>query len=1113
MAIGGRAMIKKAFAPTPEQLRASDPKNSVWVSANAGSGKTHVLVERVMRLLLAGAEPKTILCITYTKAAAAEMSDRLFTRLSEWTNLEEPDLALSLNRLGEDGNDQTLRKRARRLFAQALETPGGLKIQTIHAFCEKVLHLFPVEAGMSPGFSVMDERRETELQSQATNLVLAHAESASEGELGKAFLALSDLLNNEQFQFLISDFIYALRKLDAELLSFSKAKYGGDLIEALGLSHTSLREVHEELASIDREAYKHHAKNLSKFGAYRSADPSEKMHEIAEAANPVLLLEKFFFTEGKPRKDQISKVAATAQPEAKAFIDAEKFRLEDLLQKRGSFEISTQSANAFVLAKAILNHVAEEKQRLGLYDFHDLISRAANLLSTARATQWVVKKLDENLSHILVDEAQDTSPDQWRIVRALSEEFFSGEGRHKPGSRSLFIVGDQKQSIFSFQGADAQGFGATQAKLSAQSAGQLKSVELTISYRSTVNILKAVDRVFPPEKLQQLGITHANATERGHTASRQDEEGVVELWPFLDPEDEDAKPEAWTKPVDRPPETSPQRKLAKHIALKIQTWLHSNVPRMLQNGKNEKLDAGDILILFQTRGELYRMVLAELRKREIPVAGADRLKLLESLIVQDLLMLLSWLLLPQDDHALAVILKSPLVLEPLTEEQLFDLSHNRGTKRLSDLLEGKNATYVLALQTLAKSSGPFAVLSTIITRSRKAIALRLGSEALEATNAMLDLALDYEAEHGVSVFGFLRWFSATETVLKRDMDKAKGEVRLMTVHGAKGLESKVVIIADATYVKQPWTSRPSVIAAPIIGRPVWKVSGVGQVTANMQAWFDIHVNELQQERNRLLYVAMTRAADELYICGIKGKNKVGDTAWWPTITQALGEPDGDQPKRIGAPDILAQVAENQSAKKPEATPWLFESPEPEANQASAMRSPSGDQSTMDVDAARRGTALHQLLQDIVDTSEARRFSMARQRAIVLGLSEADATNLCTLVSREDLKIYFGESGKSEVDVMGILPNGRQVSGRIDRLVTTPDGIWILDYKSNKSGPERLSPIHPYVRQLAHYVALLREIYAKKPIHAALLWTETGELQPLPEPLITAALQEIEHPVT
>ncbi len=1109
-------MIAKSFTPTPEQLRASSPDHSVWVTANAGSGKTHVLVERIMRLLLQGAEPASILCITYTKAAAAEMSARLFDRLGRWTSLSDGVLGDSIAKLGEDGKDPTLLSRARRLFTQALETPGGLKIQTIHAFCERLLHLFPVEAGMAPGFSVMDERQTRALQERVTRDVLHDAEGGAETALSRSFSKLAEILNAEQFQQLIADFVNDISALGEAVLSLEKDGYEILLQQGLALSHLTAEACRKQLAIFDRSRYFVIAKQLQLTAPHRRIDVAEKLRSFLAHDDPVELLLNFYLTEKreKPRADFISTATAKLYPETKDFFEAEKARVFDLFQKCNTFEVINRSADAFVLAKAILTATQHEKRRLGLYDFSDLTARAAHLLSSVRATSWVLYKLDQGLSHILVDEAQDTSPAQWQIVSALAEEFFAGAGRPNTKGRSLFVVGDQKQSIFSFQGADALGFFNARADLSSRAAGSLKDVELSISYRSTKAVLEAVNRVFPASALQHLGILFENSNEREHVEQRKGEPGVVELWPLVEADDDDdAQKDAWTKPVDRPPQSSPHRKLAREIATRIADWLY-HAPRKL-SAKQRAIRPDDILILFQNRSELYRMVLAELRKANVPVAGADRLILLKSLIVQDLVMLLHWVLLPRDDHALAVILKSPLVPKPLDDEAVFDLCYGRGEKSLIDLLNDENLDYLKNLQGLAATAGPFAVLSDVLNFSRYAITARLGSEALEASNGMLDLALDYERDFGVSIFGFLRWFTATETTLKRDMDKGLGEVRVMTVHGAKGLEANVVIIAEATRDPTRKKNKPKVIGIPpeVYGGhlPVWKPSGIETYVAQLQDWLDLDRRRELEEHNRLLYVAMTRAADELYVCGLKTKNKIPEHSWWNTITSKLGGPEHDTPLRFGVEVEAAETVANAGSKGPQIEAWMKVPALREAlPRRFAMTELAQDRSYYDPQAAKRGRSLHRLLQDLGNVESSARLALAQARALRLELSPKDVERLVGLFETPELQVFLGPGSLGEVDVMGTLADGREVSGRLDRLAVRPQGIWLLDYKTDHSVPETLSNSHSYVRQMALYQALLAEAYPGLPVQAALLWTQTSRLQLLPDPLIRAALQEFER---
>ena len=1094
----------RSYRPTPDQLRASNPAHSVWVSANAGSGKTHVLVERVIRLLLAGADPAAILCITFTKAAAAEMSGRLFERLGTWTGLDDAALRAALRQLGVESDTPEVMVRARRLFTLALETPGGLKIQTIHAFCERLLHLFPVEAGMAPGFHVMDERTAQELRQRATVSILQAAKDAPDGARATGFRLLTERLNPEQFEVLIKTFSASLADLGSAA-RLSTDEYAALLKMHLGLARDADQvSLTRAINAIDRAAYTLHAHALQNYPTHNKRNIASLLLAIAQAETPEHLLLEFFLTKKfEPRDSLISADAAKANRTIVDFFGIESQRITALLHQRNTLTAIAASTAAFGLARAILDEFESEKRRLGLYDFSDLISRAAQLLSSQRATQWVLYKMDQNLSHVLVDEAQDTSPDQWRIVLALAAEFFAGEGVAQPKARTLFVVGDMKQSIYSFQGADAVSYLAVRQALTAPrgEGPGLKEVDLTISYRSAQGILDAVDAVFPPVQMHKIGVPHST---EGHTAARTGAEAIVELWPLQEELEDLETEDAWSAPVDRPPQSSPRRQLARHIAETIAQWLLPHAPRKLA-GENRAVRADDILILFQTRGTLYHMVLAALRQAKVPVAGADRLNLLQSLIVQDLLMLLNWLLLPQDDHALAVVLKSPLVPEPVHEDALFTLCHDRGSATLISRLKGGNADYLHGLLALSKISTPFELLTQILNQARPAIAARLGPEAIEASAAVLDMALEHEHTHATSLFGFVRWFSTTETTLKRELEQGQGTVRLMTVHGAKGLEAKIVFMPDTTAIPTGASRGPRVILIPAAvqgaGLPFWLPSGVGPVAEAVELWQAEEKVRAAAERNRLLYVAMTRAADELYMTGTKPKR--GDPpaeSWWTTIAAALGQPEGDKPWRRGPPDQPAVATDIRPSSETIIKPnWLVPAPIERKARLAAHPSYGGE-------ASRRGRAVHRLLEDLGAVPAGERRELAQKRAVRLHIPVLDALDLADALNHPDLEPYFGETSQAEVDIVGMLENV-QVNGRVDRLAITSEGIWVLDYKTDRSVGESLVPTHPYASQMATYAGLLAQAYPGKPVTAALFWTTPKRLEILSETLLTAALRD------
>lgn len=1097
-------MSSRTFTPTPEQLAAANPSKNVWVAANAGSGKTHVLVERVIRLLLAGADPSAILCITYTKAAAAEMSGRLFEKLGGWTALEDDALLGELQRLGVAELTSEYLVSARRLFTRALETPGGLKIQTIHAFCEKLLHLFPVEAGLAPGFEVLDERRDAELRELAIIEVLQKAEGNPDSELGIAFASVVAHVNADQFNGLISEFLGAAKGLRSLLGSGLRAEgFESALKSSLQLElNSSPKTVAQEISQIDRAAYAHHANVLAGFKKHGLHDTVAHMRTLTTATNTVEASRTLFLTQAQtPRGSLMAKATGQAHPSTLHFMEHEQQRIFSLLTAHDLHLRIAATSALFKIAQAVFNIIEAQKRRKGLYDFDDLISRTAKLLNNARAAQWVLYKLDAGLQHVLVDEAQDTSQAQWQIITALTQEFFSGAGRPSASQRTLFAVGDRKQSIYSFQGADALAFSMAQRDFKTQISAYgdvFNTIDLNISYRSVQTILDAVDLVFPPTNKLQLGFSESDREERTHQSYRIGAPGVVEVWPLYEPLEKDDD-EPWSAPVDREERNSPRRRLAKDIAITIKNWLGKRIIA----ARGRVVCSDDILILLQTRGPLFSMLISELRRANVPVAGADRLKLRDSLAVQDLLILAQFMVLPQDDHALACLLKSPLLEDVFNEDRLFALAHNRGAASLWSLLESHsliNYQRLAQWQSLSEVRGPYDFFATVLISTRKLILSRLGSEAEDATDAFLDAALEYEQLYGPSLAGFLHWFTATETIIKREMEKNSGEVRLMTVHGAKGLEANIVFLPDAA--SMPSASKHSKLlripdGEQAAGAPLWRISGL-TAPPLLDQWLDLEKIKTQQERNRLLYVAMTRACDELYICGSKSDNNIPDDCWYNIVEKALGSPDENDQLRFGAPYTYHDPEAEHATEKKVLAQWVSTNPATEVNNRThsltgLIKRHGPEARNYDPTSARRGIAIHNLLQELPDRPADKREAFALRKAKRLGLAEGEAMALVRLINMPELASFFGSESQAEVELRGRLEDGRIVSGRVDRIAILPTEILLLDYKSDHFAPESLGVDHPYVQQLSLYAEILETAYPERNVKAALLWTQTARL--------------------
>jgi ATP-dependent helicase/nuclease subunit A len=1108
---------------TPEQMRASNPAASAWVMANAGSGKTHVLVDRVIRLMLDGASPQSILCITYTKAAAAEMGERLYKALAAWIPLDDDALGDALSRIGVQDVTVPLLARARQLFALAIEAPGGLKIQTIHAFCEKLLQLFPVESGLAPGFRIMDEGQKSVLLRETFDSVLLEDRFA-DSDAVDALFEDGALGTAEGFEKLAAQFLsggaahgQALdesRSLD-EITAYLRAYCGffADETEA---------SLGDAIHAIDAKMYADAAETLATDRIPRQEITlGIVLGKIAKAGTLDARLDAFVEALfNKPNKDGLVtrraqmflKETEEAHPDLCARLTDDFAHRVTLIERHALMQKLDSTLALIALMRQVKAGFERRKQKLGRYDFDDLIIRTAALLHNTPATQWVLYKLDAGLSHILVDESQDTSPAQWKIISALAEEFFSGMGRDQNRRRTVFAVGDVKQSIYSFQGADTEGYHRARTDFIERSTAvsrPLDSVGLTISYRSVAAVLSVVDRVFDAKSPAALGLKQ-DGQDRGHESHRAGAPGLFELWEPM-PSDPKIADEAWTLPLDHESQNSGRQKLARFIASTIKGWLGTR--KLAATGK--PVTAGDILILVQSRGAFFNSLITALRQAGVPVAGADRLRIGESLAVEDVLALLQVLVMPDDDLALACVLKSPLVPAPLDEAQLAALAVGRtGSLWAALLARGDvNAAQFAEDARFAEAAGVHALIARVLARSRRAMVARLGVEALDATDMLVEQAVAYEQDFGPSLAGFLHWFTARDIEVKRELEQGGGHVRLMTVHGAKGLQAPIVILPDTT--RGPNGSREQKLLSVTLPQagvptlPFFDRKTRVQVP-HVQGWKDAAKAIAAEERSRLLYVAMTRAQDELYVCGAldRGGKSVAKGSWYELITTALDMPggrDGFRAVDIGHPAGAAQrfgqepvpaTALEESASQRALPAWLDQAV---ATAPVASKTATAEGRVFDRAAQARGVAVHRVLELY---GEGRDVSAALLGK--LGVDDALAARLKALTRRADTQAFFGPAARGEVTLRGALPTGDIVTGRVDRLVMDGDGIAILDFKTHGNPPPP-GLIPPDISaQLNSYLALLGAAHPGLAVRAAVLWTQTGHLEWLENSAFTAS---------
>jgi len=1145
------------------QARASDPASSAFVSANAGSGKTHVLVQRVIRLLLADVPPEKILCITFTKAAAANMAERVFSTLGHWVTLDDNALDAAIREAGIPHPDRKLRLRARELFACALETPGGLKVQTIHALCTRLLQQFPFEANVPARFAVLDERDQNEMMERANLGVLLEASRDPDSVRGRALTTAMACAADVTFKDVVREaclsrdhfmaWTDAAGSIDAAVAQVS-AELGvdpGDTIEDVEREIVDgpylRRPGWEDIAAALEGGGKSDFDQAARLRAALVSSGSTQVDEY---------LGVFLTDERSPRKSVVTKKFSESNPAIGRLFEAEIVRIAPLIERRRAVTIRDRTQALLHIATAAAANYRREKQERGLLDYDDLIDKTLSMLDRV-SSGWVHYKLDRGVDHVLIDEAQDTSPRQWDIVAHIISEFTSGEGARDGVVRTIFAVGDEKQSIFSFQGAAPHEFDSRRRALDNKfrDAGlKFDPISFTYSFRSGAAILQSVDHVFRDEAIYRS--IHAANAYPVHETLADAGPSLIELWELQLPDKRDDL-EGWRAPFDGVSATSPEVKLAKRIQAEIRRLVESGTMTG-HAGDRRPLRYGDMLVLVRRRGNAFDAVIQSLKHAGIPVAGADRLKLTEHIAIIDLMNLTDALLLPQDDLALAVALKSPLF--GLSDDDLFTLAWQRKGSLRSALHDhaatrGKFADALSRLERCERrfaTETPFAFYAWLLggDGGRARILKRLGHEANDALDEFLQLALSYERKAPASPQGFMAWLRTADLEVKRDMEISRDEVRVMTVHGAKGLEASVVFLVDTTSSPAD-TQRPKLVHLPK-GDTASHTSGI-VVWAGRKADDSVAVaaaraamlGEIEDEYRRLLYVAMTRAADRLVVGGCMpgNMNSVRKFSWYDLIVKGLAN-SGLQMQEIEAQDgVIKRYARPEDvavATAAAATPvtgaaielpsWLHTAAPAESPVDSVLR-PSypaegesrsvrtGESLQLRVRAVQRGTLVHRLLQSLPDITAERRRDAALKYLIRNadswsdGEREALADGVLALIGEKRFAAVFGPGSRAEVSIAGRLERPGQspalVSGQIDRLVVSQSEVLIVDFKTNHNPPKLPAEApNTYVRQLALYRAVLRKLYPQRPVRAALLWTGTPELMEISTPALDAQLAAI-----
>ncbi|MEQ8392611.1 MAG: double-strand break repair helicase AddA [Thalassospira sp.] len=1144
--------------PNILQRNASDPNASVWVSASAGAGKTKVLSDRVLRLMLSGTEPHRILCLTFTKAAAAEMANRVNERLGRWATMEDRELHDDLTNLAgtAPSGDETMR--ARQLFARVLDAPGGMKIQTIHAFCQSLLRRFPLEAGLAPHFEIMDDRTAAETMADVQEEVLAFARSGRDDDLAKALSIVTGQVREGAFGEVMSELARERGRLKRMLANIGGANRMRDAVYAalgvpVGVSEETILAKALSDDAFDRDGL---MRGLAALEAGTKTDQA-RVPALAQFLEKTKLEERlavfndyrsvFFTTAGEPRAKLITKGAAENHPMGADALEQEAARLIEIDRQRKAAAMAGATSALITIGNAMLDRYATKKALHARLDYDDLILTSLKLLELqSNMAGWVLFKLDEGLDHILIDEAQDTNPEQWKVVSILADEFFEDAARQADKPRTIFAVGDAKQSIYSFQRADPEKFAEMRRYFRERAKdieAQWREVPMNISFRSTDAVLGTVDRVFAgPVAKQGVGDDGAEVL---HSPFRVGQAGRIELWPAVEPQERAAE-DPWTPPTRIVRLEDPEIRLARVIAGRIR---HAIDEGEILTSRGRPVLAGDFMILVRRRTAFVDEVVKALKERNVPVAGVDRMQITDQLAVMDLVAFGRFLLMPEDDLTLAEVLKSPLI--GLDDDQLFEIAHNRPRTlwhalREKAALVDDGSIFARAYGFLFKWLGrvdyerPFELYGELLGGRgedargvRARLVGRLGVEANDPIDEFLNLAMGYESDHAPTLQGFLHWLMAGDAEIKRDLEQSgRDEVRIMTVHGAKGLQAPIVFLPDTMQVP---TQAPNLFWQEDRNLMFWlpRVALETDVVSRLRDGIAV---KRDQEYNRLLYVALTRAEDRLYICGWQGRRKAPDHCWYNLCQQAMegyakpaqidlgtysgsgwggdgwvwqtDQSEAPKPDRVEALDAGQMTPKRtliRAVAPQESFPPKPLAPSRPLEEEPAVQSPlGGDQGQ----SFKRGILIHKLLELLPDLPDAaRRAAAERFLAQPVHALEPDqqveiADETIAIFNNPQFAPVFAPGSRAEVPLVGIV-GGDVVSAQIDRLVVRGDEVMIVDYKTNRPPPRDVDATpKAYRRQMSIYRAALAQMYPGKKVRCFILWTNGPWMVELPDHILT-----------
>ncbi len=1068
------------------QQQASNPKNSAWVFASAGSGKTKILTDRVLRLLLNGVLPHKILCLTFTKVAATEMQNRINKELASWVLLDDDELRNKLSNLsGKSPSEKNLTE-ARSLFLKILDSESKIKIQTIHSFCQSIIKIFPFEAKITPNFEILESNNEKILLKEAQKDVIRKARNNEFYE--NLIEEISIKINDESFLEIISD----LLSKKEEILFLKESFFGiENLIDEIFKNFAIPQNEDEDkifeqfIEKINKKEVLNLATSLENSSSSKNIDISQKIQKFfsnQKTDNFHNYKLAFFTKEDSPRKIYGSEAK---DERLLKIIDEQKALIINFNEKLNSLRICNDTAIILRFIDQILESYSNKKKQDSFLDYNDLIVETNKLLMNPDFSNWVKMKMDGSFDHILVDESQDTNHQQWNIIKALSEDFFSGIGAGDD-NRSIFIVGDEKQSIYSFQGAEANISKEIYSYFYEASNEKLQKIELNNSFRSGSEVLNLVDKVFSDQKRKDA--ISKTSEFKNHNPIRNTK-GKVEVWPQIVPEKKEKKEQSYEWKFDfleSNEEQKEQEILAEAIAKKIANGVNKKIK--LEN-RQESLKFGDFMILLRNRTNGFDKSLAKyFNKYNIAFSSQSRVKFGENLLILDLLSSAKFALLTEDDLNLACLLKSPIF--NLTEADLLNICLFKNDNKtsiyqsLDKLDKYKNVKEKLdKIITKSKTLDCFEFFYSLLNKEnhQKDFLAYFGNENLEIIEKFLSFVRDFSKNNSPSLQKLIEFIDNLNPELSLSSED-RNKVKITTIHSAKGLQAPIVIMPDCSYNFNQLLGAKEKISWVDFGNfnlPIW-CNKKSQENSIIKSHKEKRIKEAKDEYLRLLYVALTRAEDELYIAGFG--NSKDPECWYEVVKNSA--PELSQP--LPEADIVINELKEESFKEIKleqlktAPKEFFEEDDVE------------DQINI---SKIKGKLIHKILEIFGKSGSQNKewlFKIAKnlihEKEILDESLKSDL--LKSIKNFLDSKVFdeiFSNNIKCEIDIAS---NNKLY--RIDALIEKDEEVLIIDYKSDEEKPDKIP--NQYQEQLLNYKSALEKIYPKKPVRCAILWIKSMEMQ-------------------